>query len=126
MVTNIIVCGSRSFNDYELLCDTLDNIIEELDKVVIISGHARGADTLGEHYAAERSLLVVVYPARWDEYGKRAGLVRNEKMLEHILKGEDALVVAFWDGQSRGTKYMIDIARQAGVRVIVVKVDGGK
>ena len=76
-VFRVIICGSRNFNDYELLkekCDYfLSRKINDGSKVVIVSGCARGADQLGEKYASERGLAVLKFPANWDKYGKRAG-----------------------------------------------------
>ena len=82
----------------------------------IVSGTARGADRLGEQYANANSLPLKKMPAEWDKYGKSAGYKRNEQMAEY----SDCLI-AFWDGQSRGTKHMIDIARRLDLEVIVIK-----
>lgn len=84
------------------------------DEITVVCGKARGADTLGERYAEERGYAVHYFPADWDRYGKSAGHIRNEEM----AKNADALV-AFWDGKSRGTKDMIKLARQYGLRVRV-------
>lgn len=79
---------------------------------------ARGADLLGEKYAVERGYHVDRYPADWNGLGKRAGYIRNEQM----ARNADALV-AFWDGQSRGTKHMIDLASRYGLKIRII---GGK
>ena len=111
---NVIVAGSRTFDDYRLLRYKLDQILaNKLPDVVIVSGGARGADTLGERYAQERGLPVKQFPADWDTYGKRAGYLRNEEMAGYA----DALV-AFWDGSSNGTRHMIDLMQGKPVRVI--------
>ena len=70
----IIVAGGRDFDDYELLKHTLKKYLEELDivdlsQIVIISGAARGADTLGEHFAYDYEISVHRFPAKWDELG---------------------------------------------------------
>ncbi|WP_303982932.1 DUF2493 domain-containing protein [Niallia circulans] len=113
----VIVAGGRDFNDYVLLKTNLDYVLRnrQVDEVVIVSGKARGADSLGELYAKERGLEVSAYPADWDTYGKSAGYIRNKQMAEtsHAL-------MAFWDGKSRGTKHMIDLAKEKGLRVQVV------
>lgn len=114
----VIVAGSRGFNDYERLRDVLDKLLaSKLPDVQVVSGAARGADQLGERYASEKGLGVNRMPADWDTHGRRAGYVRNEQMAEVA----DALV-AFWDGESRGTKHMIDIATAKGMMVRVVRV----
>ena len=104
----VIVAGGRDFGDYGLLCQTCDSI-------VIISGTARGADTLGERYAQERGYAVERFPADWEHAGKSAGFIRNAQMASIA----DALI-AFWDGQSRGTAHMIDQARQKSLPYRVV------
>ncbi|MBR1697914.1 MAG: DUF2493 domain-containing protein, partial [Anaerovibrio sp.] len=86
------------------------------DTVIIVSGHAPGADTLGERYAHEHGLKCELYPADWNTHGKAAGPIRNAEMANNA----DALI-AFWDGESRGTKNMIETAKAKGLRVAVVK-----
>jgi hypothetical protein len=112
----VIVAGGRDFDDYELLCRKLDIILKNQTEVVIVSGAARGADTLGERYAKERGYPVHPFPALWNKYGRRAGFIRNAEMLNY----SDALV-AFWDGKSRGTAHMIKIAREKGLPTRVVR-----
>lgn len=110
----LIVAGSRGFTDYRLLETELNNMKDPITEIV--SGTARGADRLGEQYANANSLPLKKMPAEWDKYGKSAGYKRNEQMAEY----SDCLI-AFWDGQSRGTKHMIDIARRLDLEVIVIK-----
>jgi len=112
----VIVAGGRGFNNYPLMKERLNVLLANQPEVTIISGTAAGADRLGERYAEERELPVERYPAQWDLHGKAAGYKRNQQMAEVA----DALV-AFWDGQSRGTKHMIDIATKIGLAVRVVR-----
>ena len=115
----VIIAGTRSFNDYELLRDSCNNLLSEKQRthtVVVISGTARGADQMGEHYARERGFQLRRFPADWEQYGKSAGHIRNAKMADNA----DALI-AFWDGESRGTKNMIDNARRKGLAVRVIQ-----
>lgn len=107
-----IVAGSRKFKDYKLVVRTLERY--KIDK--ILSGHAPGADSLGERYALENNIPLDVYPARWKEYGRAAGPIRNSKMVEEA----DALIV-FWNGYSAGTKDVIKKARNKGLIVNVIK-----
>lgn len=86
--------------------------------VIIVSGHASGADSLGEKFAADHNLQCELHPADWERHGKAAGPIRNAEMAEVA----DALI-AFWDGQSRGTKSMIDLAKRKGLQVAVVRYD---
>lgn len=121
----LIVAGTRTFDDYVLMKEKLDQIILGLREdysgapVVIISGNAKGADQLGIRYAMERNLSFRRFPAQWHQYGKAAGPMRNAQMLAYAKEGIPALV-AFWDGKSRGTDNMIQAARRgkAFVRVI--------
>ncbi len=120
----VIIAGSRNFYDYDIVEDTVVSyfmsrgILKE--NVEIISGGARGADSLGEQLASSYRLKLTVFPAQWDTYGKAAGMIRNKEMADYATKDSDkAILFAFWDGQSRGTKGMIDIAKRCGMEVIV-------
>lgn len=112
----VIVAGSRSFNNYGLLEKKLNKILSRcIASAEIVSGGAKGADTMGERYAKAHKLSVHRFPAQWEKYGRSAGYKRNAEMAEFA----DALV-AFWDGASRGTEHMINLAREKGLRVRVV------
>ena len=114
-----IIAGGRDFMDYNLLKEKTNKILQEkkiTHKIVIISGCARGADTLGLRYASENAFDVEKYPAEWDKYGKKAGYMRNVEMAENA----DALI-AFWDGKSKGTKHMIDIATERNLPIRVIR-----
>ena len=103
----VIVAGGRDFKDYAYLKRKLDALLRRYnpDEVAIVSGNARGADALGERYAKERGMRCDLFPADWDTHGKSAGYKRNKDMAEYA----DALV-AFWDGSSKGTGHMIELA----------------
>lgn len=113
----VLICGSRHFNDYELTRRVLDSI--QCD--TIIHGKARGADSLGERYAKENNIPCVGYAALWDQYGRRAGPIRNYQMLR---EGAPDCVVAFLAPNSRGTKHMIDIALKANIPVRIINIGG--
>lgn len=118
MTARVIVAGGRDFNDYELLESTLDELFCHLGDVdiQIVCGEARGADTLGKRYAQEHNIPVVSFPAQWDRYGKSAGYKRNVEMA-----GYANMLVAFWDGESKGTKHMIDTAKKFGLASYIVR-----
>ena len=117
----MIIAGGRDFQDYSLLQRSMDVYLSDVhDEILIISGRAKGADSLGERYADERGYAVKAYPADWHQYGKAAGFIRNEEM----AKNADALI-AFWNGQSRGTEHMIKMAQKYSLKNIVV-IYGGK
>lgn len=112
----VIIAGGREFNDYKALKVYCDGILQNQSEVEIVSGGARGADALGEQYAKERGYPVKLFPADWDQYGKRAGFLRNEQMSEYA----DALI-AFWDGASKGTGHMINLAKERGLKIRIYR-----
>jgi YspA, cpYpsA-related SLOG family len=112
----VIIAGSRDFTDYLTMSDTLALI--EIPITEVVCGMARGADMLGFRWANERGIPIKEFPANWDLHGRSAGYKRNEVMANY----SDALV-AFWDGESRGTKHMIDIATREGLKVWVVRYE---
>lgn len=111
----VIIAGGRDFDDYDLVASTMDKLLQNItEPITIVCGMARGADTLGERYAISKGYEVARFPANWGKFGKAAGYKRNEQMAQNA----DALV-AFWDGSSRGTKHMIDLAHKYNLRVRV-------
>lgn len=100
---NLGIVGSRDFNDYWMLASYVDKLVEEYGITSIVSGGAKGADTLARTYAEANGLELIEYLAEWDRYGKSAGFKRNEL----IWKDSD-VIIAFWDGESKGTKHTID------------------
>ena len=111
----IIIAGGREFSDFALLESKLAHLIQNVDVTEVVSGGARGADRLGEEWANIYNYPVKKFPANWNKYGKSAGYKRNAEMAQYA----DCLV-AFWDGKSRGTKHMIDLAHKQGLKVRVV------
>lgn len=103
----LCIAGSREFNDYDLLCKALKIHGEFITEVV--SGTARGADRLGERYAQEHDIPIKRFPADWNRYGRRAGMIRNTEMYNY-----SDYVVTFWDGKSPGTKMMYHASQLAG------------
>ena len=117
----VIIAGSRGFSNYKLLREQCNKFLREKRKtsnIIVVSGHARGADTLGEKYAQDEGFTLEIYPAQWKKFGKKAGYRRNEQMAEVA----DALI-AFWDGSSKGTKHMIDIMNEKNLLVRVVEYE---
>lgn len=122
-IFNVIICGSRDFNDYELLkqkCDIyLSNKIEKGFKIVVLSGCCKGADTLGEKYATEKGWEIKKFPANWDKYKKSAGYRRNRLMAEV----GNACIAFYKEGsENKGTKMMVDIAIKGKLLVREVKI----
>ncbi|MBC5744708.1 DUF2493 domain-containing protein [Lachnospiraceae bacterium MD308] len=127
----VIIAGSRDFDDFQKLMNSCNDILSKitdqhnnLDKIRIISGTARGADWLGEQYAKNAGYEVSRFPADWDGLGKRAGYVRNAEMAKYAMAdGNYGILIAFWDGKSKGTKHMIDLAEKNGLEVHIVRFD---
>jgi hypothetical protein len=109
----VLVCGSRTWWDPERLRARLAELPEHAE---IIQGGAGGADKLAAEFAADHALPCRTFPADWQRHGKRAGILRNLRMLDE----EPDLVIAFWDGESKGTAHTIGEARRRGVPVEIV------
>jgi hypothetical protein len=111
----VIIAGSRGFNNYELLKTEVKAFLEGVEQIEVVSGTASGADKLGEIYAREVNYSIKKFPANWDLHGKSAGMKRNYEMACYA----DALI-CFWDGKSRGTANMIEVAKKRGLKVKVI------
>lgn len=102
----LLVSGSRTFDDKKLLYKEIDNFIKENGNIAeIISGKAKGADTLGEQYAKDRGIKLIEFPAEWDVYGKKAGYMRNVEMGKYCTNA-----IIFNKG-TKGTEMMISIMK---------------
>ncbi len=112
MVKRVVVAGCRNYNNYHEAKLFIEHCISNIKKehtLIFVSGGCKGADMLGERFASENNYPVERYPADWKTFGKAAGPIRNRKMAE---VGD--YIICFWDGQSRGTKSMIDYANDIG------------
>jgi hypothetical protein len=110
----VAVIGSRSFDNYNKVVETLSKIkITE-----IVSGGAKGADSLGERYANENNIPTKIFLPDWEKYGKTAGFKRNTEIIENA-----ELVVAFWDMESKGTKDSISKAEKLNKKVLIINVN---
>ena len=104
----LVIAGGRDYRDYDRLSQEVDRYLKELhpkEKVIIVSGTAKGADRLGEEYARKKGYRLEEYPANWQHFGRAAAVKRNLEMAQLA----DAAIV-FWDGESAGSKNMIDCA----------------
>lgn len=111
----VLVCGSRTFSD----ADLLDRTLAQFDRgtgITIISGGARGADSMAEDFAYAHKTQKIIHRAEWDLFGKRAGIIRNQKMIDE----NPDLVVAFWDGKSSGTADTLKRAKKAKIATLIV------
>lgn len=118
----VIIAGSRKYDDYATLVEKCDKILSKKlensnTQVVIVSGCAKGADSLGERYAVEKGLQVEKYPADWNRYGNSAGYRRNAQMAAIA----DALIAFPKLGEAnKGTMNMIECARKRGLLIRII------
>lgn len=103
----VIIAGSRNFNNYELLKNTLIPFIIENNIEEIVSGGAKGADKLGILFGNQMHIPVKIFYPDWEKYGKSAGIIRNHQMGDYA-----DYLIAFWDGKSHGTKDMIEYMKK--------------
>ena len=113
----LIIGGSRTFTDYQLLCQTLAPERHRITEV--LHGGARGADQLGFRWALKHHIHSRSFAADWERFGKAAGVRRNHQMAQ---AGD--LLVAFHVQNSPGTAHMIACMRALGKPVVVIRVDG--
>jgi hypothetical protein len=128
----ILICGGRDFENYERLKEQVNIEVETLKKkfpndvVEIVSGGARGADALAEKYARETGYYLKIFPAQWEKYGKKAGYFRNTDMARYLIDSdEQCKVIAFWDGESKGTGNMIKIAKSLDLNWVIYSYSPG-
>ena len=126
MKYNIIIAGSRDFTNYQIVKTSLKNFLlskQTSDKPTIICGMARGADMLGYRLAKEFKLPLKEFPADWS-IGKQAGYIRNEQMAKYAQQHGNGVLLAFWDGQSKGTKWMIELANKYHLESHIFNFEG--
>ncbi len=110
----VAVIGSRG-----LRVDHLEDYLPE-DVTEIVSGGARGIDTCAKNYALAHGLKLTEFLPEYEKYGRGAPLRHNITIIEH-----SDLVLAFWDGKSRGTKYVIDNCKKRNIPVVVLTPAAG-
>lgn len=129
----LIIAGGRKFNDYNLLKERCDYFLQNHQEIELVTGKAEGADFLGEWYAKNNNYIITEFPASWQDiegkpldeiltrrdgnkYWSKAGLYRNVQMAEYA-----DVLIAFWDGKSKGTRHMIDTAIKHKLKYKIVK-----
>ena len=112
----LAIVGSRKFEDYDVMKKFIIDNIDINSITDIISGGARGADRLGERFAGEFNKNLIIFKADWSKYGKRAGFIRNVDIIN-----ECDFCVAFWDGESNGTKHDIELCIEKQKPYIIYK-----
>jgi len=108
------IIGSRGISNYEIVSD----VLKEYQISNVISGGAKGVDSLAERYVTDNSLSMTVFKPDWAQYGRAAGPIRNR----HIVDAAEC-VIAFWDGKSKGTLDSITYAKKIGKKVDIWEYD---
>lgn len=136
MEIRVIISGSRDFSDFDLLEKECRKIFRQLSiegvltgerkkdapNMEIISGGASGADKLGEKFAKKYNIKTRAFPAEWNKHRGFAGFIRNGIMANYLLERDKSnrFLIAFWDGESKGTKHIINTARSTGIKTFVI------
>jgi hypothetical protein len=112
----LAIVGSRSFTDYEALEKEVDSICESVKVTCVVSGGAKGADSLGQRYAESKGIATQIFLPDWEKHGKAAGFIRNRDIISNC-----DFCVAFWDGKSKGTLSSIELAKRQEIPVRIVE-----
>lgn len=148
----IIIAGTRTLNDYKKVEKAIHKILAQLTKegiltgnikediknIIIVSGGAKGADSLGERFADKYNTNKKLFPAKWDDleakpcmircrqdgskYNVLAGVNRNSEMANYVSEVDNGMLIAFWNGRSTGTKNMIELANKKKLRVFIENI----
>jgi hypothetical protein len=118
----VLVCGSRYWDNSNIVSAVLDEENDNQPFTLVIEGEASGADTMGREWAEARGIPVLPFPANWEKYGKAAGPIRNQQMLD---EGQPDFVIAFTHDieKSRGTRDMVSRAMKADIPVRIVGLE---
>lgn len=122
----LLIVGSRNMTNYSLFKKETDRLIvdvREKYRILIVSGGARGADSLAERYAKENGFSLKVIPVKWNgPNDKAAGFRRNEQMHRFIAQYEHRGCIAFWNGTSPGTTHSFVLAPKYNNKLKVVRI----
>jgi hypothetical protein len=118
VLMQVLICGSRNWTNRARIQSVLVNLLIRTKEphLTIITGGARGVDTIAHEEALRQGYLTKVFPAEWEKYGKSAGFKRNLQMLDQ----NPDRVIAFWDGKSKGTEHTITEANKRGIEVEII------
>ena len=115
----VAIIGSRKFTNQKLFNKIIDRLFAKetfLNVNGIVSGGAKGTDTLAENYANEHGIEMKIFLPDWDGLGKSAGFKRNYQIWEEADIG-----IAFWDGVSKGTSHSFSISKNMNKKLVVVE-----
>jgi len=115
----LAIVGGRDYNDYDEVKGYVFKYFRDLtySPYEIVSGGANGVDALAKRLAEEYKLKYTEFPADWNKHGKAAGPIRNEQIMQYTDK-----VIAFWNGESKGTMSAINLARKHKKDTIIIYV----
>lgn len=113
----LMISGSRSIKNLKMIFDELEKIYAAHPDIILISGGAKGVDSIAEEWGRFRKLPIEQHKPDWAKYGKGAGIVRNKEM---VLAADFVLI--FWDGESKGTKSVIDFCEKQGKKYLLKKI----
>lgn len=123
MTFHCMIVGSRGYTDYAEFKAKCDALLANKTDIEIVSGGASGTDALAERYARELGYSLQIFPAEWSRYGKRAGYVRNREMHAYNSTFPERGVIAFWDGQSKGTAHSFALAKEFDNPIRIIRID---
>ena len=127
MKFKIVVSGGRKYDNYKRFVTEMDSLIHYIagdyacPKIEIIHGEAIGVDAMANQYAIDKGYINTEFVAKWDQLGKTAGIHRNIDMAEYA--GSSGILIAFWNGKSRGTLDMIHKAQAKKMNIHTIMVD---
>jgi len=114
----VAVIGSRNFSDYNLFSAKITHLTKNIPDICFVSGGCKtGADNLIERYCNANNLPILIFYLNYAELGKSAPLKRNQEIVDN-----SDMLIAFWDGESRGTKHTIDLAEKKGIPNRIIKI----
>ncbi|HHX59799.1 MAG TPA: DUF2493 domain-containing protein [Epulopiscium sp.] len=114
----VLICGDRHWNNYSSILNIVQRLKKAYGNIKIVQGGCSGADIIAKKAAIECGLEYAEYPANWSKYGKRAGPLRNQQMLD---EENPDMVIAFHPNinQSKGSRDMITRAKQVGIQTYI-------
>ena len=112
----LAVVGSRGFVNKHRIYLELYKFFKKYPDLELVSGGARGVDTIAEHFAKDVGIPIKVFHAQWDLYGRSAGYKRNHLIWDYADQG-----IAFWDGESKGTAHSFELAKERNKKLLVIQ-----
>ena len=109
------IVGSRKFTDWDTFQTAMCLISPQI--TLVVSGGAKGADTLGELWADRQGIKTKIIKPDWKKHGKQAGFIRNGEIV-----AESDIIIAFWDGQSQGTQDSITKAKMYKKPTVIIYI----